>query len=104
MFESGIYHWQDAPPAHLIIQLFFDRPMDQTVTPDPASIVFNTNLGPAVGYSFGWINATTLLIEANDIGGVPDWVTVQLVAEDRGLRSVEGVKCCPFGPADLVVD
>jgi len=78
--------------------------MDQTVTPDPASIEFTTNLGPAVGYNFAWASPTCLLCDANDIGGAPEWVNVELLNEDAGVRSALEVNCCPFGPTALVED
>lgn len=78
--------------------------MDQTVTPAPESLSIVTDIGPAAAYNMGWFSPTSLLIEANDLGGMPTWVTLQLLNEDPGLRNISLVNCCPFGPVELTPD
>lgn len=104
MFTNGTWHYHDEPPAHLEIYLYFDRPMDQTVTPEHTSWSLVTDRGPATSYNQIWVTATRLLIEANDLGGFPAWCNIELLIEDAGLRSTELVNCCPFGPTVLIQD
>jgi len=104
MFESGIYHYYADPPQKLSIELYFDRDMSWAGYPDPTSWSVVTNLGPVTVNWQGWHGLRQLGLETTDPGGIPTWVTVEFLHRDPGLRSEEMLLCCPFGPADLVLD
>ena len=72
--------------------------------PNVASWEITTNLGVANITFQGWIGPRDFNFEADDLGGAPTWVNIELVAEDDGLRSADLINACPFGPYALVED
>ena len=88
----------------MLLELTFDLPMDQTVTPDNAVWDLIIDGVSEVIELQAWTDALHLEIQTEVAVTGVDPITLELLVESEGLHTVTGVNVLPFDPVTVPED